>query len=53
MAVSDLKALKDDPARRAGVDYVIVDVRRADIDVSSGISQRGRDGVRDCIGLVE
>jgi hypothetical protein len=37
MAVSELKGLKDDPARRAGVDYVVVDVRRADMDVSSAI----------------
>jgi hypothetical protein len=36
MAVSELKTLKNDPARRAGVDYVVVDVRRADMDVSSG-----------------
>jgi hypothetical protein len=35
MAVSDLKGLKDDPARRAGVDYLVVDVRRADMDVSA------------------
>lgn len=49
MAVSELKALKDDPARRAGVDYVVVDVRRADMDVSSRKSSASRFPVeREC-----
>jgi hypothetical protein len=34
ITVSELKALIDDPNQRAGVDYVVVDVRRADMDVS-------------------
>jgi hypothetical protein len=34
MAVSELKALIDDSKKRAGVAYVVVDVRRADMDVS-------------------
>jgi hypothetical protein len=46
MAVSDLKGLKDDPARRAGVDYVVVDVRRADMDVSSRKSSASRFRVK-------
>ena len=34
LAVSELRSTMDDPSKRAGVDYVVVDVRRADMDVS-------------------
>lgn len=33
LATSELNALMNEPDRRAGVDYLIVDVRRADMDV--------------------
>jgi len=36
LGVSDLYASMAEPNRRAGVDYLIVDVRRADMDVSLG-----------------
>ncbi|GFZ44254.1 hypothetical protein JCM24511_01976 [Saitozyma sp. JCM 24511] len=32
MSVAELKALMDDPSLRAGVDFLVVDVRRTDLD---------------------
>lgn len=34
MSASELKSIMVDPSKRAAVDYLIVDVRRADMDVS-------------------
>jgi hypothetical protein len=34
MSVNELKTLMDDPSLRAGVDFLVVDVRRTDLDVS-------------------
>jgi hypothetical protein len=45
MSVNELKTLMDDPSLRAGVDFLVVDVRRTDLDVSWGdVSlRRGRE----------
>lgn len=34
MSVNELKTLMDDQSLRAGVDFLVVDVRRTDLDVS-------------------
>jgi hypothetical protein len=37
ISVSELRALMDDPGLVAGRDYIVVDVRRTDLDVSEAM----------------
>ncbi len=36
LTVSELKAIMEDEKKERGMDYIVVDVRRADMDVSMG-----------------